>query len=168
MFDISSLLMVEMEYVYGKVEIKIWDKDQVRVSGILGELIEEFIFEKCGNIVVIDVEVKNNYYCWEDKDDLKDDLVVYVLVNSKLFYEIVNVNVKVSGVKGGMLVEVVNGNILLEDFVCCVNVELVNGDIEVINVLGSFVIELVNGDMEVQYVSEDSLEVISVNGEIDL
>ena len=166
--DTSSSPTVEMEHVYGKAEIKTWDKDQVRISGTLGELTEEFTFEKRGNTVVIDVEVKSNHYRWEDKDNSKDDLVVYVPVNSKVSYETVNANVKVSGVKGGTSVEVVNGDILLEDLTRRVNVESVNGDIELINVAGSLVIESVNGDMEVQHVSEDSLEVTSVNGEIDL
>lgn len=166
--DTNSSPTVEMEHVYGKAEIKTWDKNQVSISGKLGSLTEEFTFETRGNTVVIDVEVKNNHYRWEDKDDAKDDLVVYVPVNSKVSYETVNANVKVSGVQGGTSVEVVNGNIFLEDVARRVIVESVNGNIELVKVSGSVEIESVNGDMEVQHVSEDSLTVTSVNGEIDL
>ena len=56
--DTDSKPFVEMEHVYGKADIKTWDKNQVRITGTLGELTEEFTFEKRGNSVVIDVEVK--------------------------------------------------------------------------------------------------------------
>ncbi len=166
--DTDSKPFVEMEHVYGKADIKTWDKNQVRITGTLGELTEEFTFEKRGNSVVIDVEVKNNHYRWEDKDEAKDNLTVYVPVGSRFAYETVNANVKIEGLQGGTSIEVVNGDIEGRNLGGKVNVESVNGDIELKGITGMLTVEAVNGDIEVEHDSTESLEVVSVNGKIDL
>ncbi|NVK54142.1 MAG: DUF4097 family beta strand repeat protein [Alteromonadaceae bacterium] len=166
--DTSDSPMVEMEHVQGKAEIKTWDKNQVRITGVLGSQTEEFTFEKRGNTVVIDVEVKDNHYRWEDKKDAKDDLTVFVPVGSKLAYETVNSDVIVDGLKGGTSIGVVNGDIKASNLANRVGVESVNGDVELKNITGPLKIESVNGDIEAEHNSTETLEVESVNGEITL
>lgn len=159
---------VEMEHVYGKADIQIWDKNEVRITGTLGSLTEEFIFEKRGNSVVIKVEVQNNHYRWEDNDDAKDDLTVFVPAGSRFAYEALNANVKVDGPQGGTSVEVVNGNIEGRNLGGKISIESVNGDIELKNITGMLQVEAVNGDIEAEHKSTEPLEVVSVNGKIDL
>lgn len=166
--DTGSKPTVEMEHIYGKAMIKTWDKDQVRVTGTLGELTEEFTFEKNGNTVVIEVEVKNNHYRWEDKDSSKDDLTVYVPVGSKFDYETVNADVTIEGVKGGTSIEVVNGDITGTDLSSRVRIESVNGDIELEGIYGELQVESVNGNISVEHLDEAALELISVNGKINV
>ncbi|WP_175439616.1 DUF4097 family beta strand repeat-containing protein [Alteromonas lipolytica] len=166
--DTGSKPFVEMEHVYGKAEIKTWDKNQVRITGKLGSLTEEFTFEKRGNSVVIDVEVKNNHYRWEDDDEAKDDLTVYVPAGSRFAYEALNANVKVDGPQGGTSVEVVNGNIEGRNLGGKVSIESVNGDIELKAITGMLQVEAVNGNIEAEHDSAEPFEVVSVNGKIDL
>lgn len=160
--------LVSMEHVYGKANIKTWNKNQVQISGTLGSLTEEFTFKKRGNKVVIDVEVKNNHYRWEDSKDAKDNLTVYVPVMSKLAYETVNADVDISGVQGGASIEVVNGDIEANDLAGRVTVESVNGDISLSNVVGPLEIESINGDLEAEHKSNDTLDATSVNGSLDI
>jgi hypothetical protein len=51
--DTSSSPKVDIEHIDGKADIRVWDKPQVRVTGELGDQTEEFIFEKRGDVVVI-------------------------------------------------------------------------------------------------------------------
>ncbi|MDC8829842.1 DUF4097 family beta strand repeat-containing protein [Alteromonas gilva] len=166
--DTTSSPVVEMEHVQGKADIKTWDKNQVRITGTLGSLTEEFTFEKRGNTVVIDVEVKDNHYRWEDKEEAKDDLTVYVPAGSKLAYETLNSDVKVDGLQGGTSIEVVNGDIEGVNLAGRVNVESVNGNVELRNITGALTVESVNGDIDAEHNSDAALAIESVNGKITL
>ena len=68
--DVSDDVDVEIYNTSGSIDITGWSRNSIEVTGTLGDSVEELIFEKDGNDVLIRVEVPNRH--WGDIDaDLK-------------------------------------------------------------------------------------------------
>jgi DUF4097 and DUF4098 domain-containing protein YvlB len=156
---------VEIEHLNGVAQIKGWERQEVKVVGVLGDKTDKFIFERDGNEVVIKVKVKRAYG-WGNNDDDGDDLQIFVPKNSKLSYTSVNAEVDLSGIAGGVEVNTVNGGIEGNALSGRIRLDSVNGDIRADKLSGDVKIETVNGDIHSLSSggNEDNYE--SVNGDI--
>ncbi len=160
---------VEIEHLNGEADIVGWDKNEVRVTGTLGERTEEFIFERKGRDIIIEVEVKKsrNGWGWGGNGD-GDDLKIYVPMDSRVGYTSVNADVDISDINGAIKVDVVNGNINIDKVNGDARLESVNGDIKFDNLVGELVAETVNGEIRGKGTETEELTLSSVNGGIDV
>ncbi|MCW8093145.1 DUF4097 family beta strand repeat-containing protein [Alteromonas sp. ASW11-130] len=160
---------VEIEHVNGEAVIKGWDKNEVRVTGELGDQTEEFEFTGNKKEVTIAVEVKRHHDNWKWNNNIDgDDLTIYVPYGSKVSYTAINASVKVSEITGKTNVEVVNGHVELFKLTGKVDVESVNGDIDLQNIDALLRVESVNGDIGGKHTGTREARFESVNGEIDV
>ena len=159
---------VEIEHINGEAEIIGWDKDEVRVTGTLGERTEEFIFERKGRDIIIEIEVKKSGKKWGWGSDEGDDLKIYVPQESRIGYTSVNADVDISDIQGNVKVDVVNGSIQLDKITGDARLESVNGDIRFDNLVGELVVETVNGGIRGKGRETEELSLNSVNGSIDV
>lgn len=108
----SASPIVEIEHVAGKATITGWDKNQVKVTGELGDRTEAFIFEKKGDDVILKVETNHRKIDWRDKNPGDgDDLTIFVPAKSGLSYTAVVADVEASRLTNSVQFDVVNGDI---------------------------------------------------------
>ena len=167
--DADKNSIVEIEHLGGEATIIGWDKNQVEVKGTLGKRTEEFIFERSGKTIKIEVKVKKNrkgYNNWNSSED-GDELFIMVPENSRVKYNSTNAEVTINKIFGGTDVDVINGDIEASDLANKIQLETVNGDIEAFQLEGEVRVKTVNGDAEGEQKTGDLFVAITVNGDID-
>ncbi len=108
----SASPIVEIEHVAGKATITGWDKNEVKVTGELGDRTEAFIFEKKGDDVILKVETNHRKIDWRDKNPGDgDDLTIFVPAKFDLSYTAVVADVEASRLTNSVQFDVVNGDI---------------------------------------------------------
>ena len=157
---------VEIKNTAGRIEVKSWDKDQVRVVGQLDELTEKFIFERNGNQVLIQVKIPKHSNRRNVTKEDGDNLVIYLPEQSHVIYTSVNSDYIASDYRGGSDISLVNGDISLTELQGRLRVNTVNGDIRSQGLSGDIVMETVNGDIKDQGSSGNRLAYQTVNGDI--
>lgn len=167
--DAASNGYVEIEHVSGFARVKGWSRNEVKVTGELGDRTEAFVFERDGNEVVIHVEVKKGRRGWSNWDDDDGDrLEIYIPENSKVSYTSTNARVEISEIFGGADISTVNGEIDAKELAGRLRLEAVNGDIDAKDLSGNIKIETVNGDIRDRSENAKEATYDSVNGDIEV
>ncbi len=122
--DAASDGIVTVSNVAGMVDVEGWSRDQVEVSGELGDDVEELIFERDGNEVEIKVKTKRR-----NSRDISSDLFIKVPGASSLEIHTVSANIEVNDVTGEQSLESVSGDITTEAHDSDVDVNTVSGDL---------------------------------------
>ncbi len=132
--DISETLAadpdgeVSISNIAGSVEVRGWSRDQVEVTGRLGDDVEELIFERDGDEILIKVKVpKRNV----GRKDITSDLTVRVPERSSLDIGTVSAGIDVQDVRGDLELESVSGGIDTEVFDGDLEAGTVSGGIDV-------------------------------------
>jgi len=165
--DAASAGMVTISNVAGTVEVRGWSRNQVEVTGELGSKVEELIFERDGDEILIKVKVPRH-----NKGGISSDLQVNVPAASTLQVNVVSADIDVSDVMGEQSLESVSGDIETAVHGADIEVGSVSGDIEVqgdkkatrsrmTTVSGHIEIDSLSGEVGAESVSGD---VSVVNG----
>lgn len=162
--DAAADGMVSIENVAGSVEVRGWSRNQVEVIGELGDNVEEFVFERDGNEVLIKVRVPRR-----SSRDISSDLVVSVPEGSSLEVDTVSADIDVADVQGEQELESVSGDIATAAYGADIELETVSGDIEVQgdNEVARSELGTVSGDIDAQSLSGE-ISVGAVNGDISI
>ena len=154
--------VVEIANVAGDIRVRGTDGDEVELAARLGDDVEELIFEREGDVIVIRVEVRNSSgWGWGGSNDGSARLDVRV--------EAVSSDVSVSGVDGRLDVESVSGDIEIESGATRLDLTTMSGDV---NIDGSgqtatASLTSVSGDVMARDLSGD-IHSTSVSGEVEL
>ncbi len=154
---------VSISNTSGSIEVQGWSRNEVAVTGSVGDEVEELEFERSGDNVRIKVKVpdRNRRY-----RDVSADLVVRVPRLSSLDVATISADIEVRGVKGEQDLQAISGDIDVEAFEGDIDVETVSGDIEVQgdsktaqsdlqSVSGDIAAERIAGDVDAETVSGD-------------
>ena len=117
---------VSISNVAGSVEVTGWSRDQVEVTGELGSRVEELIFERQGNEILIKVKVPRH-----NNGGISSDLEISVPAGSSLQVNTVSADIDVTGVEGEQQLESVSGDVTTEAHSADSELGSVSGDIEV-------------------------------------
>ncbi len=117
---------VSVSNVAGSVEVQGWSRNQVEVTGELGDDVEELIFERDGDEIEIKVRTRRR-----GSHDIDSDLVIKVPENSSLQVNTVSADIDVADVAGEQSLESVSGDIATEAHASDIDVNSVSGDLEV-------------------------------------
>jgi hypothetical protein len=156
---------VSIDVQSGQVNIKVWDKKEVKVVGELDDDAEGYQFETNDNgRVVFKVHMpKQKWGSWKD-DGSK--LTFWIPVKNNLKFEGVNVDVKAKGLRGDARINTVNGDIDASDINGRIGLGTVNGKIKSSGLKGDINLSTVNGEI-LDTDSEGELEIETVNGDIE-
>lgn len=162
---------VSVEVISGKVELIGWDRDEVEVTGSVGDDVEELRVRSVAGHVSIDLEI-------DDEDgrhgsrDIDARLTVNVPRNSSVEIESVSADVSVEETDGAVSIESVSGRVTVRAAVREAEIESVSGRIEVTSASaleeGEF--ETVSGDIALDAALQagGSYSFESVSGNIEL
>ena len=162
--DVSDDVHVEIYNTSGSIEVAGWSQDKIEVTGTLGDSVEELIFEKDGNEVLIRVEVPNRHW-----GDIDADLMIKMPEGGSLEVSAVSADVDVTGIQGEQSLESVSGDIETEGGQEDIEAASVSGDVEITgdNADGDFEAATVSGDVYMVGIS-GAVDVESVSGDIDV
>jgi len=179
--DAASNGRVHISNIAGEVTVNGWSRDQVEVTGELGRNVEELIFERDGNKVIIKVKVPKN-----GGRGIDSDLHIQVPQGSSLDVSTVSADIDVKKVRGEQMLETVSGDVDTEGGESDVSAEAVSGDVTVngqnkeantrantvsgdvilVRVAGTADAQSVSGDVTVTEGSFDRVDMNTVNGDI--
>jgi len=172
---------VSISNVAGSVEVQGWSRDQVEVTGELGDDVEELIFERDGDEIKIKVKSTRKHL-----RDVDADLVIKVPLGSSLEVNTVSAEIDVTEVTGEQSLESVSGDITTEAHTSDIDVDSVSGDLEIEgdhrsmrarlssvsgdidtdNMAGEIGVESVTGDLVIVNGVFDRASLGTVNGDI--
>ena len=118
--------IVLISNVAGSVEVRGWSRSQVEVTADLGSRVDELIFDRDGDEIVIKVKVPRN-----SRGGISSDLVINVPTASSLQVNTVSADIEVSDVEGEQELESVSGDVVTEAHGADIELSSVSGDVEV-------------------------------------
>ncbi len=172
---------VSISNIAGSVEVQGWSRNQVEVTGELGDDVEELIFKRDGDEIYIKVKSRRR-----NSHDVDSDLVVKVPVRSSLEVHTVSADIDITEVTGEQSIESVSGDIATEAQTSDIDINSVSGDLEIAgdnksmrsrlssvsgdidteNLAGEIGAESVSGDLVVADGVFDRVMLGTVNGDI--
>lgn len=179
--DAAAESYVEVSNTSGSTRITGWSQNKVRVQGTLGDKVEELIFERDGDDIVIKVKVPRN-----NRGDIDADLVISIPEQSSIDVSGVSADIEVDGVLGEQSIATVSGDVVTKGVASDVEAASVSGDVEVSgtgqdaeteaatvsgdvslsNLAGGVEAESVSGDVSLVGGSFERVGLESVNGDI--
>jgi DUF4097 and DUF4098 domain-containing protein YvlB len=140
---------VEIENVKGRIQVRTWDKNEVRITGSLGKGVEKLVVEGDENDLIVRVEYPHRDGGWgRDEKSEPTDLILNVPVLAELEIDSVSAIVDVVGTAGDSL-----------------QIDSVSGDVTVAGAPREAEIESVSGDLNLTLNSRD-VNASSVSGDI--
>ena len=157
---------IEIFNTAGSVTVEGWSRASVEVTGTLGNEVEDFIFERDDDEILIKVKAKHGR---SGHKGFVTHLVIRAPEDSSLEIATISADIEVKSVFGEIEAHAISGDVELETYAAEVEVESVSGDIDVQGDGKDTVTELmsVSGDVTAEKLAgEATLE--SVSGDVVL
>lgn len=153
--------LVRVTNVKGEIQVTAWDRDEVKLTGELGEGSGELLVEEAPGRLRIEVDVPRNRRAVEDTV-----LHLMVPVGASIEAEAVSASIDIAGVAGSTVVaHAVSGDLDLEVEAATLDLKTVSGDIDLAGAARRTRLNSVSGDMDVEGLTGD-LAVTTVSGEV--
>jgi DUF4097 and DUF4098 domain-containing protein YvlB len=164
--DASPNGKVEIDNLSGSVEVTGWDRDEVEITGTLGQGTERLDVERKGDRITIEVVLPSG----RNNRIEGTDLEIRVPRGSELEVSTVSASIDISDVDGSMELNSVSGSVHLEGKPEDVEISNVSGRITVEARLDRGEFDTVSGHIEARLDldSNSRVEFGSVTGSIDL
>ncbi|HET7845446.1 MAG TPA: DUF4097 family beta strand repeat-containing protein, partial [Xanthomonadales bacterium] len=142
---------VEISNVRGRIQVTGWDKNEVAVTGTLGEG-SEFSLEGSDSHIVIEIKRKgSDDWSWFGSNGPKEDTILEVSVPRRAALEVdgVSADIQVDGIANAkeMDVESVSGDVEVNGDAERIDVSSVSGDVRVTSKTKRAKLETVSGDL---------------------
>lgn len=155
---------VAIENVKGRIQVRVWDKPEVHITGSLGDGVERF--EVDGSRDRLDVEVK---YPNNNRNTEPTTLILQVPTLASLEIDGVSVDIDVVGTAGAELeVDSVSGNVTIAGAPGQASIESVSGDVRVTLNSANVSVQSVSGNVELRGRLNGSIEAETVSGELNV
>ncbi len=178
-WELNADATISIENIAGEIIIEAWDKNEARLTGELGDSVEELEVSASKSRLQINVLNRNERNI--DSTDLKlmvpgganidasavsANIEVSGLNNEKLIASSVSGNVEVEAISGRVSIESVSGDVSFEGETDRISAESVSGDIELSGISGQIEASTVSGDMGLQAGMIDSGRFETVSGDL--
>lgn len=160
--DAAADGVVSISNVSGSVEVSGWSRNEVEVSGTLGQDVRELIFERNDDEIEITVKAPKG-----GNQDISSDLIIKVPEKSSVEVATVSADIEVRDVFGELRLQSVSGDVDCEAYAADIKITSVSGDIDVQGDGKRARAELnsVSGDIEVQHIAGEA-NLNSVSGDL--
>jgi DUF4097 and DUF4098 domain-containing protein YvlB len=159
--DAAADGQVDIYNTAGSIKVIGWSRNSVNVTGELGDDVEELIFERDGDEILIKVKVPRMH-----GRDIESDIEVRLPEGSSIDVSGVSADIDVSMVAGEQSLQTVSGDVHAVDVAADLEAASVSGDVHVIGtganaetsvaaVSGDLMISGVKGEVEAESVSGD-------------
>lgn len=156
---------VSVENISGSITVMGWNRDEVQITGTLGDDVEELSVNASGDRIHIEVDLPEGRN--RRLSDASAQLTIHMPRGGSLSVETVSASIDASDLDGALELESVSGNISVSGNASSIQISAVSGDATVTGSSPSVEIELVSGKASVQG-PEDELSVQSVSGVVEV
>ena len=159
---------IDIENIKGRIEVRAWDRAEVKIAGSLGDGVEKLVVEGDPQHLVVRVEYPGGGG-WGGNKSGPTDLQLMVPLRAELDIESVAANVDVSGVAPAKLsIESVSGNVVLAAAPREVDVESVSGNLRLTVNSANVHAESVSGQVVLRGRMSGEIKAETVSGDIDI
>jgi DUF4097 and DUF4098 domain-containing protein YvlB len=160
---------VQIENVKGSIQVRTWDKNEVRITGSLGKGVEKLVIEGDSSDLLIKVEYPHRDGGWgRDEKTEPTDLILNVPVLAELEIDSVSAIVDVVGTAGESLqIDSVSGDVTVAGAPREADIESVSGDLNLTLNTREVSASSVSGDLRLRGKLNGELAVETVSGNID-
>lgn len=164
---------VEIDNLKGRIEVRAWDRPEVRIEGTLGEGVEKLEIDGDRRRLVIKVRYPNRgtglgFLVGNDQSE-PSDLRLMVPLQADLEIGAVSATIDVVGVAPSVLaIDSVSGDVSVAGAPLQANIDSVSGDLDLTLNRATVRAETVSGDIRLRGRVGEDVEVESVSGRIDL
>lgn len=160
---------VEIENVKGRIQVRVWDKPQVGITGSLGNGVEKLVIEDEGDRLVVRVQYPRRNGNWNGDRSEPTTLLLNVPRLASLDIEAVSADVDVSGTAGKELdIESVSGSVVAIGAPGEADIESVSGDLQLTLNSADVSASTVSGDVNLKGRLGGEVNVETVSGNIDV
>jgi len=180
-WSVDSDIRVSVENVAGEIEIKGWDRDEVQLTGKLGDSVDELEIDESSSHLQITVvnrhqrNIDNTVLVLRVPEGanveaiaVSADIEVSDLENEKVTATSVSGDVEVQAISQWVSLESVSGDVGFGGQTPRISAESVSGDIDLTGVSGDVEATTVSGDMELEAGLMDSGKFETVSGDIQV
>jgi DUF4097 and DUF4098 domain-containing protein YvlB len=139
---------VEIDNLKGRIQVRSWPRNEVHISGSLGEGVEKLVIEGDHDHLVVRVQYPKQLGLWRGGRSGPSDLVLQVPLRANLDIQSVSGDVDVDGVAPGHLrIETVTGNVVATGAPQHADINSVSGDLRVTVNSADVKVGTVSGDV---------------------
>lgn len=124
--DASDSDRISVSNIAGSVEVQGWSRNEVEVTGELGDDVEELVFERNGDEIEIKVKTER-----KRSADVSSDLYIRMPEGASLEVNTVSADIDIMNIGGEQDLESVSGDITTEADESDIDVTTVSGDLEI-------------------------------------
>jgi len=153
---------IEIDNLKGRVEVRAWDRPEVRLSGSLGNGVEKLVFD--GDRRLLRVEVR---YPSRQRNTEPTTLILQVPLQADIEIETVSADIDVHGVASSYLsLQSISGDITANGAPRSASIETVSGDARLTFNSGDVEVDTVSGDLVLSGRLNGKVSVETVSGNL--
>ncbi len=155
--------LVLVENIAGSIRIEAWDKSEIRITGTLGQDVEDLKVKAGGRKTLIEVVYPKHARNINEGADL----VIMAPRGSSLEAECISAPITVEGLTGGIDASNISGEILIKGKCQRIEAETISGDLTVAGGAPEVSVQSISGRVQAEG-DEADVEAQSVSGDIEL
>jgi DUF4097 and DUF4098 domain-containing protein YvlB len=180
-WPVDSDVRISVENVAGEIEIEGWNRNEVQLTGELGDSVDELEIDESSSHLQIAVVNRDQRNIDEtvlvlrvpegasiEANAVSADIDISGLDNDKLTATSVSGDVEVQAKSQWISIESVSGDVSFSGETPRISAESVSGDVELSGLSGDVEATTVSGDMELQAGEMDSGKFETVSGDIQI
>ncbi len=160
---------IEIDNLKGRIQVRAWDRNEVRITGSLGEGVEKLVVEGDRGHLVVKVQYPNHIGAWRNDRTGPSDLRLQVPLRADLDIDSVSADIDVVGVAPGDLdIDTVSGDVAVAAAPGHANIQSVSGDMELTLNSPDVKVETVSGDLVLRGRLDGQAHAETVSGDVTL
>lgn len=159
---------VEIDNLKGRIQVRAWDRSEVKIAGTLGEGVEKLVVEGDRQHLLVRVQYPKGGG-WKQEKTGPSDLQLTVPIRADLDVESVAADIDLAGVAPGSLsVDTVSGTVAVAAAPRKAKIDSVSGDLHVTVNSADVSVETVSGDVTLRGRMDGEIQGETVSGDIDV
>jgi DUF4097 and DUF4098 domain-containing protein YvlB len=160
---------IEIDNMKGRIQVRAWDRNEVRVTGTLGDGVEKLVVDGDRGNLEIRVEYPKRMGSWRNDRTGPTDLMLMVPLQASLDIESVSADIDVDGVAPDEIdVDTVSGNVTIAAAPRQASIESVSGDLVLTLNSREAKTESVSGDIVLKGRLDGEVHAETVSGDITI
>ena len=138
---------VEIDNLKGRIQVRAWDRNEVRITGTLGDGVEKLVIEGQGDHLLVRAQYPKQIGAWRGDRTGPTDLQLQVPLRADLDIQSVSADIDVNGVAPDDLsIDTVSGRVVAAAAPQHADITSVSGDLQVTLNSSDVKVETVSGD----------------------
>jgi hypothetical protein len=160
---------IQIDNLKGRIQVRGWNRNEVHITGSLGEGVEKLVIDGSGDHLVVRVQYPRQMGAWRGNRTGPTDLLLQVPLRASLDIDSVSADVDVEGVAPGDLsIDTVSGDIVAAAAPRSADIDSVSGDLRVTLNSADVRVETVSGDVQLRGRLDGSVNGETVSGNLSV